>query len=125
MTTVTGLSQVVRWLRTRIGMKIGTKIGERFLKKFRINSLLKRKRLDLADVQFVLQHTRIVPRKRIDFALRYSYELLHRLKQKKSRKAMIFFVSGHSGDETGSYKKKLLELNRQLAKQYKEKRFFW
>ena len=54
-----------------------TERTEMFLQKFKINTLLKRNKLDLSDVQFVLQHTRVVPRKRIDFALRYSYELFH------------------------------------------------
>ena len=97
---------------------------EQFLEEFKIKSLLNRHRLKLKDVLFCLQHTRIVPRKRIDFALEYSYELLSKLREKKSKKAMIFFVSGHSGAEPGNYKKKLIELNAKLSKKYKTNKFF-
>jgi mannosylglucosylglycerate synthase len=101
-----------------------TERTERFLEEFKINELLKKKRLKLVDVQFCLQHTRIVPRKRIDFALEYSYELFKRLKEKKMRKSMIFFISGHSGDERGNYRRKLVYLNKKLSKKYKTDKFF-
>jgi hypothetical protein len=97
---------------------------ERFLEEFKIKDLLKKNHLKLDDVQFCLQHTRIVPRKRIDFALEWTYELFSKLKEKKMRKAMIFFISGHHGDEFGDYKKKLLKLNKELSKKYNTKRFF-
>ena len=67
--------------------------AEKFLEDFKINELLKKSRIKLDDVQFCLQHTRIVPRKRIDFALEYSHELFNQLKKKKMKKAMVFLVS--------------------------------
>ncbi len=97
---------------------------EKFLDDFGINILLKKNRISLKDVQFCLQHTRVVPRKRIDFALEYCHELFSKLKKKKMRKSMIFLVSGHSGDESGNYKKKLIKLNRELSKKYKTNKFF-
>ncbi|MBR9691483.1 glycosyltransferase family 4 protein [Candidatus Woesearchaeota archaeon] len=101
-----------------------TERTEKFLKAFGINRLIKRRKLNLSNVQFCLQHTRVVPRKRIDFGLRYAYELFDTLKKKRKTKAMIFFVSGHSGDETGNYKRKLIQLNEQLSKTYKTRNFF-
>ncbi len=92
--------------------------AEKFLDEFGITSFLKSRKLKLEDVQFCLQHTRIVPRKRIDFALEYSYALLDRLKKRRLRKAMVFLVSGHHGDEIGNYKSKLKKLNRRLSKEY-------
>jgi len=97
---------------------------EKFLDDFKIKELLKNNRLKLKDVQFCLQHTRIVPRKRIDFALEYAYKLFSKLKKEKMRKAMIFLVSGHHGDESGNYKKDLIKINRKLAKEYKTNKFF-
>jgi len=97
---------------------------EKFLEDFKINNLLKENKLKLDDVQFCIQHTRIVPRKRIDFALEYSYELFSNLKKKKMRKAFVFFVSGHSGDERGNYKKKLIRINKKLSKKYNTEKFF-
>lgn len=97
---------------------------EKFLEDYRIDKLLKDNRLKLDDVQFVLQHTRIVPRKRIDFALEYSYELFSKLKKNKMKKGMIFLVSGHHGDEYGNYKRKLVRLNKKLSEKYKTNKFF-
>ncbi len=101
-----------------------TERTHKFLEDFKINDLLKENKLKLDDVQFCLQHTRVVPRKRIDFALEYTYELFAKLKKKKMRKAMVFFVSGHSGDERGNYKKKLLRINKKLSKKYNTDKFF-
>lgn len=95
-----------------------------FLRDFKINELLKKNRLKLGDVQFCLQHTRIVPRKRIDFALEYAYELFSALKKNKLKKGMVFFVSGYHGDEGGNYKKKLTRLNKKLSEKYKTSKFF-
>jgi len=101
-----------------------TERTEKFLEQFGINKLLNDNRLKLDDVQFCLQHTRVVERKRIDFALEYSYELLNELNKKNKRKAMIFFVSGPSGDERGGYRGKLARLNKKLAEKYKTDKFF-
>ncbi len=98
--------------------------AEKFLEEFKINELLNKNGLKLDDVQFILQHTRIVPRKRIDFALEYAYELFDKLKKEKRRNAMIFFVSGPHGDEKGNYKGELIKLNKKLAEKYKTDRFF-
>lgn len=87
---------------------------DKFLHDFKIRKLLQKNHLALHDVQFVLQHTRVVPRKRIDFALKYCYALFEKL----DKKAMVFFVSGHSGDEIGKYKQRIIELNKQLSKEH-------
>jgi|ETNmetMinimDraft_2_1059921.scaffolds.fasta_scaffold03175_2 hypothetical protein len=97
---------------------------ERFLKEYKINELLKNNNLKLNDTQFVLQHTRIIPRKRIDFALEYSYELFSKLKKEKLKKGMIFIISGYHGDESGNYKRKLIRLNKKLSEKYKTNKFF-
>lgn len=97
---------------------------EKFLDSYGIRELIRENNLTLGDVQFVLQHTRIVARKRIDFALRYAYALFDRLKNKKKTKAMVFFISGHHGDEPINTKKELIKLNKKLAKEYDTNKFF-
>jgi len=97
---------------------------EKFLENFKIKEILQENKIRLKDVQFCLQHTRIVPRKRIDFALEYTYELFSKLKEKRMIKAMIFLVSGPSGDEKGNYKGKLKKLNKTLSEKYKTNKFF-
>jgi mannosylglucosylglycerate synthase len=96
---------------------------KRLLKDFKIEKTLKEKKLKLKDTLFILQHTRIIERKKIDFALEYSYELLSQLKKRKIKKGAIFFVSGKSGDERGNYKRKLILLNKKLAKKYNTNKF--
>jgi mannosylglucosylglycerate synthase len=97
---------------------------EKFLNEFKIHELLKKNKLKLEETQFCLQHTRIVPRKRIDFALEYAYKLFAQLKKQKLKKAMIFLISGYHGDESGNYKRKLTRLNKKLSEKYKTNRFF-
>ena len=84
-----------------------------FIKEFKIKTLLRKNKLKLSEVLFCLQHTRILDRKRIDFALRYCYELLYKLKRKNDVKAIYFLVSGQHADNS---KKNLIKLNQKLSK---------
>ncbi len=92
-----------------------------FIEDFKIRNLLKKKHLQLSDVLFCLQHTRLVSRKRIDFALEYCYALLNQLRKRKYYKAIYFLVSGHTADST---RRKLLQLNRKFRKEYNTKNLF-
>lgn len=95
---------------------------ETFLKDFKIKRLLKNKGLTLSQVSFCLQHTRIVDRKRIDFALKYCFELFkQKRKTGKHTKAFYFLVSGHGADNS---KEKLISLHKQLCKEYDTHNFF-
>ena len=88
---------------------------EEFMNDFKVKEFLKKKKVSLGNVLFCLQHTRMVPRKRIDFALKYIYELLKELKKKGYYRAIYFLVSGH---DVANTKKSLIKLNRQLKKEY-------
>jgi len=88
---------------------------DKFFELYKVKKSLEDKNLSLSDVFFILQHTRVLDRKRIDFALKYSYELLNRFKKLKMYKSIYFFVSGHSADNT---KSKLKKLNLKLQKEY-------
>ena len=58
-----------------------------------------------------------------DFALRYSYALLQRLKEKGYYKSIYFFISGHTSTGIGQkVKKDLIKLNKQLQKEYNTKK---
>ena len=91
---------------------------EKFIEDFKIRKLLKEKNLTLSEVLFCLQHTRVIDRKKIDFALKFCFELL---KQKMDTKALYFLVSGPNGDNT---KKDLIKLHKKLCKEYKISNFF-
>ena len=101
-----------------------SKFNERvsiFMRDFGVNELLKEHKLKQEDVLFCLQHTRMVGRKRIDFALKYAHELFQRLKEKGLYKALYFFVSGH--DAIGM-KQDLIKLNEDLKKEYDTDKLF-
>lgn len=95
---------------------------EQFIKDFNIKDVLKKHNLTLSDVLFCLQHTRVVERKRIDFALRYCFELLKELKSRKIAKSIYFLVSGHSGADDS--KAEIIRLHKSLLDEYKDHRVF-
>ncbi len=94
---------------------------DQFLDDFEIRSLLESRKLDLHDTLFCLQHTRIVERKRIDFAIKYCFELLQYLIKKKKAKAIYFFISGYDHD---NLRRKLNSLVKNLSLEYKIDTFF-
>jgi len=57
----------------------------------------------------LLQHTRIVPRKKIEVAIDLAFELEDRFLQEERRKCVALLISGHSGDEQVKYKEFLTE----------------
>lgn len=90
---------------------------EVFFDGFGIRELLKKSGVDLSETMFCLQHTRIVERKRIDFALKFCFELLNKkIKTGKHTRALYFLVSGHKADGT---KNNLKKLHKKLSKEYK------
>ncbi|MFH1522117.1 MAG: hypothetical protein ABIF18_04125 [archaeon] len=93
---------------------------KRFMKDFKVESVLNRHHLKLKEVLFCLQHTRVIERKRIDFALKYCYELLSMAKKEKF-KAIYFLVSGQIAEPR--LRKKLELLNTKLYKKHGAKVF--
>jgi len=62
---------------------------------------------ELEDTVILLQHTRVVPRKKIELALDLAFQLEKKFRSKNSRKSIAVIISGHSGDEQNSYKQNL------------------
>lgn len=94
-----------------------------FLHDFEIEKLLQENNLKLKDLFFCLQHTRIVKRKRIDFALEYAFEVLHEMnKNKKSKKAMFFLISGM--DTKDGSKQKIFSVYKKLQKKFPDDKLF-
>ena len=94
---------------------------DHFMKDFKVESLLGSKELKLSEVLFCLQHTRVVDRKRIDFALEFCYELLGKLRKRGRYKAIYFLVSGHDPDKKRG---KLIQLNKELQEKYGHENLF-
>jgi glycosyltransferase involved in cell wall biosynthesis len=57
----------------------------------------------LDETLLILQHTRIVARKRIDYAIDFAFLMHERLSKKGHKKATALIISGHSGDEDDAY----------------------
>lgn len=64
---------------------------------------LNEKGLTLNDACILLQHTRVVPRKRIEVALDLAFKLEEKFLSNNQIKSVVVLVSGHSGDEQESY----------------------
>lgn len=61
------------------------------------------------ETAILLQHTRIVPRKKIELAIDLAFKLEQKYKQNGQRKCVALIVSGHSGDEQNSYLQNLMD----------------
>jgi glycosyltransferase involved in cell wall biosynthesis len=73
-----------------------------FMRDIGLEDHLKKNKLSMENAVFLLQHTRIVPRKRIDKAIDLAFLLAKKFKDEK--KFIVLLVSGHSGDEQAAYK---------------------
>jgi mannosylglucosylglycerate synthase len=83
--------------------------NDSFFQDIGLNDELKNRHLGLKDAVLLLQHTRIVPRKKIEVALDFAFLLGKRFTQSGLKKCIILLISGHSGDEEVEYKKFLSE----------------
>lgn len=78
--------------------------NETFMRDIGLEDLLVKNKLSMENAVFLLQHTRIVPRKRIDKAIDLAFMLAKKFKEDKKNKFIVLLVSGHSGDEQAAYK---------------------
>ncbi len=104
--------------------KENSKKVEFFLHDYKIQQLAEKHQVDFKkDIIFSLQHTRILRRKRIDFALKFNFELLKKINQKKkkqeTKKILYFLISGCDEDNDGT-KKELKRLHKKYISEYKE-----
>lgn len=78
---------------------------------------IEKRGFNLEDAVILLQHTRIVPRKKIEVALDFAFELEKRYLKDNKRKCIVLLISGHSGDEQVNYKNFLNEHYNKLLKE--------
>lgn len=74
----------------------------------------------LEDSYILLQHTRVVPRKRIEVAIDLAFRLEQLTKQKGENKCIVVLVSGHSGDEQEAYMEYLEEHYNKRCEEHQE-----
>lgn len=92
-----------------------------FFESIGVVSALKKRGKTIADAMFLLQHTRIVERKRIETALEYAARM--QKKFCKSGKTVVLIISGHSGDEDNVYLRHLRRFYNKLTKATKGESF--
>lgn len=80
-----------------------------FLKNLGIVKSIADNGFSLNETLLLLQHTRVVPRKRIELAIDLAFKLESRFRNEGIRKCVILLVSGHSGDEQVQYKEFLCD----------------
>jgi glycosyltransferase involved in cell wall biosynthesis len=72
------------------------------------------------ETALLLQHTRVVPRKKIETAIEFAFLLDRKFVAEGVKKCVVLLVSGHSGDEQNEYKKFLLEYFDQRIREHPE-----
>ncbi|QSH41997.1 hypothetical protein P0136_05135 [Lentisphaerota bacterium ZTH] len=77
-----------------------------FFEDIGLIELVRAQGFEIEDSIILLQHTRIVPRKKIETAIDFAFKLE---KKFKNDKCIVLLISGHSGDEQVEYKKFLRE----------------
>ena len=89
--------------------------NDTFLHDIGLLSEIENRGFTIEETCILLQHTRIVPRKKIEVALEFAYRLEKRFKKAGKRKCLVLLISGHSGDEQVEYKKFLSESYEKLS----------
>ncbi|MBF0198441.1 MAG: hypothetical protein HQL32_12055 [Planctomycetes bacterium] len=88
-----------------------------FYKDIGLLDELEQKGYTIDDAVILLQHTRIVERKRIDIAIDYAVKLCEKFHEEGDKKCVVLLVSGHSGDEHDSYRDTLEDKFNQLKEE--------
>ncbi len=72
---------------------------------------IEKRGFEIEETAILLQHTRIVPRKKIEVAIDFAFRLEKKYRAQRIKKCVVLLVSGHSGDEQVEveYKKFLRE----------------
>ena len=77
-----------------------------FFEDIGLKAKVKEAGFKMEDTVLLLQHTRVVPRKKIETAIDFAFKLSAKFEHKK---CVALLISGHSGDEQVEYKKFLQE----------------
>ncbi len=78
-----------------------------FLRDIGLEQEVQSRGFEPEDTVILLQHTRVVPRKKIELAVDLAFELEKKFKTENQKKCVAVIISGHSGDEQNSYKQNL------------------
>jgi len=80
-----------------------------FFKNIGLMGMVESAGFTMNETLVLLQHTRIVPRKKIELAIDLAFELEKKFHDHGNKKCIALLISGHSGDEQAKYKEFLAE----------------
>lgn len=95
------------WTKEEIVYPPQNNYNDTFFDDIGLTEAVKKEGFTLDDTVILLQHTRVVPRKKIEVALDFAYRLEEKFERENRNKCIALLISGHSGDEQVSYKKQL------------------
>lgn len=89
-----------------------------FFKDIGLTGLVESAGFTMQDTIVLLQHTRIVPRKKIELAIDLAFALEKKFHKSGNRKCIALLISGHSGDEQVKYKEFLTEYFKMKSEEF-------
>lgn len=89
--------------------------NDTFFNDVGLSAMVKDRGFSIDDTRILLQHTRIVPRKKIEVAIELAFRLDEKYKAMNEKKCVAVLVSGYSGDEQNEYKSFLYEYYNKLC----------
>jgi glycosyltransferase involved in cell wall biosynthesis len=95
-----------------------------FFKNIGLTAMVELAGYTMNETVILLQHTRIVPRKKIEIAIDLAFELEKRFHVAGNKKCIALLISGHSGDEQVTYKEFLREYFLMRKEEYPESAVF-
>jgi glycosyltransferase involved in cell wall biosynthesis len=98
-----------KWTGNTLNFPPQDSYNQSFLKDIGLGDMVKAGGYTIKDTLILLQHTRIVPRKKIEVAIDIAFKLAERFAREGRRKCIALLISGHSGDEQVKYKEYLEE----------------
>ncbi len=91
-----------------------------FFKDIGLTGIIENAGYTMDDTLILLQHTRIVPRKKIEFAIDLAFAIASRFRNTGVNKCIALLISGHSGDEQAKYKEFLTSYYHLKLEEFKE-----
>jgi hypothetical protein len=91
-----------------------------FFEDVGLASSVRKSGYSMKDTFILLQHTRIVPRKRIERTIDLAFKMDKLIREEGKEKCIGILISGYSGDEQTEYKKHLQDYFEQNEKKYPE-----
>jgi mannosylglucosylglycerate synthase len=92
------------WLQDQAVFPPQDNYNDTFFQDVGVIDALDKEGCNMDDAVILLQHTRVVPRKKIEVAIEFAFRLEKRFNAAAQKRCIIVLVSGHSGDEEVAYK---------------------